>query len=80
MEAQLPISLKCDSQTAISIAKNLVLHEQMKHVELDLLFVRELVTQGFISVSHVPSPLQVADLLTKPKSRQYMAPFLQKMN
>ena len=30
-----PIVLYCDNQAAISIAKNLVHHDQIKHVEID---------------------------------------------
>lgn len=80
VNVQLPITLQCDSQAAISIAKNQVLHEQMKHVELDLHFVRDPVAEGFITIPYVHTSLQVADLFTKPKSYQYMAPFLCKMN
>lgn len=40
----LPISVNCHSQAAIAVAKNPILHEKMKHVELDLHFVRDLVT------------------------------------
>lgn len=78
--APLPISIQSDSQAAIAVAKNPTLHEKMKHVELDLHFVRDSVTEGFVSVSHVPARLQLADLLTKAKSFSYMAPFLKKMN
>lgn len=80
IEVSLPIQLNCDSQSAISIAKYPVLHEHMKHVELDSHFVRDLVTDEFITISYVPTQLQIADLLTKPKSSQFMPPFLAKMN
>ena len=44
---------------------NLILHAKTKHVELDLYFVREKVLQRKVSVQHVPSIDQVADVLTK---------------
>lgn len=37
----LPLPLHSDSQTVIHIAKNLVFHERIKHVELDYHFVRQ---------------------------------------
>lgn len=52
----------------------------MKHVELDLHFIRELIEEGFIITPHVSTHLQLVDLFTKPKSYQHMDPFLAKMN
>ena len=37
----------------------------MKHIEIDLLFVRDLVQKGRITVSHVHTLDQLADLLMK---------------
>ena len=45
----------------------------MKHVALDYHFVREQVTNGLLKVLHINSTDQLADVLTKPLSRQ---PFL----
>ena len=42
----------------------------MKHIDIDLLFVRDLVQKGRIVVNHVHTLDQLADLLTKPLSRQ----------
>jgi len=63
-----PILVKCDSQAAIYIAKNLVFHERIKQVELDCHFVREKLLAGLISLSHVSTKAQLADILTKPLS------------
>lgn len=60
-----PIPLKCDSMPAIYIARNPIYHERTKHVELDCHFVREKLLEGLISLHHVPTQHQIADLFTK---------------
>ncbi|KAG8491814.1 hypothetical protein CXB51_015041 [Gossypium anomalum] len=55
-----------DATCAIAVAANPVLHSKFKHVELDLFFVREEVTDGSIVVGEVLACDQVADVLTKP--------------
>jgi len=63
-----PIPVKCDNQAAIYIAKNPVFHKRIKHIELDCHFVREKLMAGLISLHHIPSRQQLADVLTKPLS------------
>ncbi|KAG8496673.1 hypothetical protein CXB51_007951 [Gossypium anomalum] len=57
-----------DNSSVIVIAANPVLHSKFKHVELDLFFIREKVTDGSLHVGEVLACDQVADILTKPLS------------
>jgi len=42
----------------------------MKHIQIDLHFVRDILQKGTLHVDHVNTQDQLADLLTKPLSRQ----------
>jgi len=61
-----PIPVRCDNQAAIYIAKNPIFHERTKHIELDCHFIREKLMAGLISLHHIPTKRQLADVLTKP--------------
>ncbi|XP_021759709.1 uncharacterized protein LOC110724573 [Chenopodium quinoa] len=40
-------------------------YQRTKHIEMDILFVREKVARGEVRVLHVPSRHQIADIFTK---------------
>ena len=54
-----------DNQGAVQLSQNPVSNLNSKYVDVRHRFLRELVRQGDISVSHVPSEYQHADILTK---------------
>jgi hypothetical protein len=55
----------CDNVSAVYLSTNLVQHQQTKHVEIDLHFVRERVACGAIRILHVPTTSQFVDVFTK---------------
>ena len=57
--------MMCDNQASIVIAKNSVHHGRTKHVEIDRHFISEKIEGKIISLKHVPSQFQAANILTK---------------
>ena len=64
--------LLCDNLGATHLSFNPVNHSRMKHIQIDLHFVRDLVKKGSIQISHVYTQDQLADLLTKSLSKQHI--------
>jgi hypothetical protein len=56
----------CDSTSAISVAKNPVLHSKTKHIEVRYHFLKDNIEKGNVDLIHVPTKKQLADILTKP--------------
>ncbi|WVZ80476.1 hypothetical protein U9M48_027946 [Paspalum notatum var. saurae] len=60
------IPLLVDSTSAISIAKNPVLHSRTKHIDVRFHFLRDHYEKGDIDLVHIASENQLADIFTKP--------------
>nr|GFA48709.1 ribonuclease H-like domain-containing protein [Tanacetum cinerariifolium] len=54
-----------DNVSAVYMSANPVQHQQTKHIEIDIHFVRDMVFAGQGRVFHVPSRFQYVDIFTK---------------
>nr|GEV74656.1 ribonuclease H-like domain-containing protein [Tanacetum cinerariifolium] len=55
----------CDNVSAVYMSANHVQHQRTKHIEIDIHFVRDMVTAGQVRVLHTPSRFQYVDIFTK---------------
>ena len=67
------VPLLCDSTSAISVAKNPVLHSKTKHIDVRYHFLRDHQEKGDIELCHVDTQNQLADILTKPLDQSTFA-------
>ena len=62
-----------DNMSAISIAKNPVLHSRTKHIDIQFHYLRDNHERGHIDLIHVPSERQTTVILTKPLEQDTFA-------
>lgn len=60
------MTIFCDNMSAISISNNPVQHSRTKHIDIRYHFIRDLVEENIISLEHISTEHQLADLFTKP--------------
>jgi hypothetical protein len=54
-----------DNQLAIQVVRNPEHHGHMKHLDLHIFWLRDMVNLGVIAVRYIPTMNMAADLLTK---------------
>ena len=59
------VTLYCDNMSAIDMSKSLVQHSRAKHIDIRHHFIRELIEDRIITLEHVCSNLQLANIFTK---------------
>jgi hypothetical protein len=70
----------CDNVSAVYLSTNLIQHQRMKHVEIDLHFVQERVAIGDVRVLHVPTTSQFMDIFTKGLPTSVFSEFWSSLN
>ena len=72
-----PMTINCDNQGAIALAKDNKFHSRTKHIDLRFHFIREAVQDEKIAVSYIPTDENVSDVLTKALARPKFQRFVE---
>ena len=59
------MTLYCDNLSAINISKNHIQHNRTKHIDIRHHFIRNLVEDKTITLEHVTTKRQLANIFTK---------------
>jgi hypothetical protein len=59
------LTLYCDNLSAINISKNPIQHSRTKHNDIRHHFIRDLVEDNIVTLEHVATENQLADIFTK---------------
>jgi hypothetical protein len=70
----------CDNVSAVYLSTNPIQHQRMKHVEIDLRFVRECMAISDVRVLHVPMTSQFTDIFTKGLPTSVFSEFRSSLN
>ena len=63
------MDILCDSQCVIYLTKDHMFHERTKHIDIKYHFVRDVISQGDISVKKISTHENPTGMLTKPLPR-----------
>lgn len=67
---KLPTILNCDNAAATKLITNSTFHRRTKHIDVKFHYVRQAYKEGKVEIQHVASEDQLADIFTKPLTRE----------
>ena len=70
-----PTTIYCDSSSAIDLSKNHVHHSRTKHIDVRHHFIRDHIDKKDVTLDHIETERQLADIFTKPLDQSKFALF-----
>ncbi|GKB83567.1 putative RNA-directed DNA polymerase [Tanacetum coccineum] len=62
--------IQCDNSSAIQLSMHHVFHGRSKHIDVKFHFLRDLVNDGIVQLTHCNTHDQIADVMTKPLKKE----------
>ena len=70
-----PVMIKSDNQGEIALVKNNIIQNRSKHIDIKYHFIKENYANRLIDIVYIPTELNVADIMTKPVTKQKLEHF-----
>ena len=70
-----PVVIKGDNQGSIALVKNNIVQNRSKHIDIKYHFIRSNYVNGLIDIMYTPTESNVADVMTKPMTKQKLDRF-----
>ena len=67
-ETEIPVFM-VDNMSTLKLVKNFIFPKRSKHIDVRYFFIRDKVEHGSLTVDHIASNEQVADILAKPLTK-----------
>ena len=61
-----PTTIHCDNQSSIVLAKNPVVHQRSKHIDIKFQFIHDEINRGSLLLEYIETEKNVADIFMKP--------------
>ena len=78
-ESSGPLTMLCNNQGAIMLAKDNKFHSQTKHINLHYHFIHEAVEDKKIFIKYIPSSDNITDIFTKALAQPKFETFVEKL-
>ena len=75
----LPILIRGDNLGSLDLVRNEVSNDRSKHIDIKHHFIRDKYREGLINITHIPTNENVADIFTKPATKQKLIVFAPKL-
>ena len=79
INVNLPILIRGDNLGSLDLVRNEVSNDRSKHIDIKHHFIRDKYREGLINITHIPTNENVADIFTKPATKQKLIVFAPKL-